>query len=97
MELLGHYKLNAFAAAFPRCQEPLNAFACEVNEASWKDFRQIKDRYRFAQVGKSGQVVFGFVENRYLVETLIHLDKGLLVVQRAWESTSKPGRKSALN
>lgn len=97
MELLGRHKLNTFAAAFPRCRAPFNVFACEVAEASWKDFREIKDRYRFAEVGKNGQVVFGFVENLYLVETLIRLDKGLLVVERAWESTTRPGRKSALN
>lgn len=97
MELLGRCKLNAFAAAVPRCQEPFNVFAHEVEEASWKNFREIKDRYRFAQVGTNSQVVFGFVENHYLVETLIRLDKGLLVVQRVWASTARPIRKSALN
>lgn len=98
MELLGRYRLNAFAELFPRCREPFRAFACEVREATWNGHADIHDRYRSAQIGANGQVVFGFVEGLYLVETQIRFDKGLMTVKRAWEKIPKAVRRSsALN
>lgn len=98
MELLGRYRLNAFAEQFPRCREPFRAFICEVREATWKGYAEIQDLYRSAQIGANGQVVFGFVEGLYLLETQIRLDKGLLTVKRAWQKkVPKAIRRSALN
>jgi len=97
MELLGRYRLNAFAKLFPRCREPFRAFACEVQEATWTGHVEIRDRYRSAQVGANGHVVFGFVEGLYLVETQIRFDKGLMTVERAWQKAPKTIRGSSLN
>ena len=84
MHLYGILIVQRFATAHPACRSAAYAWILEAKEGAWSSEQHVQERYRTAQVGKNGRVVFDLLTGIYMLATRVMYDKGILVVERAW-------------
>lgn len=88
MQLIGILRLDALFTQHPECRGLVTAWRREVEAAEWTSLRQVRERYATATVANDGTVVFRLLQGLYQLATLVRLDKGIVVVERAWSTAS---------
>lgn len=88
MQLIGTLRLDALCTQHPECRGLVAAWRHEVEAAEWTSLRQVRERYATATVANDGTVVFRLLQGLCQLATLVRLDKGIVVVERAWSTAS---------
>lgn len=88
MQLIGILRLDALCTQHPECRGLVTAWRHEVEAAEWTSLRQVRERYASATVANDGTVVFRLLQGLYQLATLVRLDKGIVVVERAWSTAA---------
>jgi mRNA interferase HigB len=82
MRLVGRKLLDDFAGSHAEVRGPLNAWACEVEDADWGGPADIKARYPGASILSDNRVVFNIKGNKFRIETKISFEIKVLLVKR---------------
>jgi len=88
MQLIGILRLDALCTQHPECRGLVTAWRHEVEGAEWTSLRQVRELYVTAAVANDGTVVFRLLQGLYQLATLVRLDKGIVVVEKAWSTAS---------
>lgn len=88
MRLIGLLRLDALCDLHPECRGQVIAWRNEVDQAQWTSLREVRERYATAEVANNGTVVFRLLHGLYQLATLVRLDRGIVVVERAWATAS---------
>ena len=82
MRLVGRSLLVDFAKRHSDIRAPLNAWACEVEDADWHGPADIKARFPSASILSENRVVFNIKGNKYRIETKVSFEIKVVLVKR---------------
>jgi mRNA interferase HigB len=81
MRIISRKTLKDFWQTHANAAEPLKAWFHEAKAADWKTFRDIKERYRSADVLPGNRVVFNIKGNTYRLVVKIHYNTCVVYIR----------------
>lgn len=85
MKLIGRDLLDKFVRKHADAQKPLSAWGTLVEAAKWKNFQDVKNQFRSADVLSGNRVIFNIKGNKHRLVTVVAYQQG--VVQVIWVGT----------
>ncbi len=83
MHVISRRTLSDFWARHTDAEESLSAWFKEAENASWRSFSDIKERFNSADVLPGNRVVFNIKGNTYRLVVKIHYNKGIVYIRFA--------------
>jgi len=81
MRIIARKTLKDFWSAHVDAEQPLKSWFHEAKEADWKSFKDIKERFRSADVLPGNRVVFDIKGDRYRLVVKIHYNTGIIFIR----------------
>ena len=81
MHVISRKTLSEYWQAYPDIEETLKAWYQEANHANWKSFKDIKNRYKSADVLPNNRVVFNIKGNHYRLIVKINYSIGIIYIR----------------
>lgn len=81
MRVISVKQLREFWQKHRDAEKPLRAWFHEAKKANWKNFSDIKKRYRTADVLSGNRVIFDIKGNSYRLIVHIHYNTGVVYVR----------------
>ena len=75
MDLLGKKHLEDLKKKHADTRNPINAWIAEVEEAEWKSFQDVKERYSTVDHIGNGLHIFNIKGNAYRIAAKIYLEE----------------------
>ena len=85
MKLVGRNILDAFTRKHTDARKWIEIWVSEVEEARWRCFQDIRDRYRKADHIGDNRIIFDVKGNKYRME--VQVAYGIGVVRVKWAGT----------
>ncbi|MGD0460054.1 MAG: type II toxin-antitoxin system HigB family toxin [Terriglobia bacterium] len=82
MRLVGKELLAEFALQHAEIRSPLDAWICEVEDASWSGPADIKARYPSASILSDNRVVFNIKGNEFRIEAKVSFEIKVVLVKQ---------------
>lgn len=81
MRIVSRKALNEFALRFPDAKGQLDAWFHEVKRADWRDFHDVKEKYRSVSPLKGGRAVFNICGNKYRIVVMINFTVKVVLIR----------------
>jgi len=81
MRLISRKHLKDFCERHPDAKAPLDAWYHEVKRANWKNFADIRLKYRSADVVAGNRVIFNIGGNKYRLVVKVAYKVGVVYVK----------------
>ena len=81
MRVISRKTLKDFWEKHADAEQPLKAWFHETKTAHWKSFKDIKTRYRSADVLPGNRVIFNLKGNTYRLVVLLHYNTGIVFIR----------------
>ncbi len=81
MRIVSRKALNEFALRFPVAKGQLAAWFHEVKRADWRDFHDVKEKYRSVSPLKGGRAVFNICGNKYRIVVMINFTVKVVLIR----------------
>jgi mRNA interferase HigB len=85
MTLVGRNLLEAFIGQHADTKAPLQAWAKEIESATWKTPQDVKNRYRSADFRPGNRIIFNIKGNNYRLVVAVAFHAG--IVRVVWIGT----------
>lgn len=82
MRVVGRERLERFAAKHADARPQIDAWLCEVEEATWRTTNDIKARFPTASLLPQNHVVFNVKGNKYRLDAKIGYEAQVVLVVR---------------
>jgi mRNA interferase HigB len=80
--VVGRERLEKFAAKHADARPQIDAWLCEVEEASWRTTNDIKARFPSASLLPGNRVMFNLKGNKYRLDTKVGYESQIVLVMR---------------
>jgi len=80
-------KLNAFTRKYSDARNWIETWVSVVQEAGWKNPKELKDRYPDASILANNEIYFNVKGSHYRLKVKIAYNTGILLIQ--WVGTHK--------
>lgn len=81
MRVISRKTLKEFWEKHANAEQPLRAWFHEARRSDWRTFKEIKARYRSADVLQGNRVVFNIKGNTYRLVVRIHYNTGIVFIR----------------
>jgi mRNA interferase HigB len=82
LKVVGRERLEKFAAKHADARPQIDAWLCEVEEASWRTTNDIKARFPSASLLPGNRVMFNLKGNKYRLDTKVGYESQIVLVMR---------------
>jgi len=80
--------LDAFQDEHPDSRLPIGCWQLEVEEAQWDGPKEVKKRYKTADVSPN-RIVFNLDHGRFCLQVKVRYERGILLIEDVWLAKSR--------
>ena len=82
MKLIGKVKLEQFKQLHPDASKSIDAWTREVEQTTWANPHQVRERYSSADFPGSNQVIFNIKGNNYRLLAEVYYEREIVIVSK---------------
>lgn len=82
MNILDWSKVEEFCRRHADARGPFDAWKCEVEDAKWRTFNELKEKYHYASILGNKRIVFNIKGKKYRLQVRVNLKFGIIRIER---------------
>lgn len=82
MRVIGKLELKEYQQKYTDAQAQLDTWLCEVEEAQWQSFNDIRKRYATASLVGKNTIVFNIKGNKYRLVTKVSFKNKIILIMK---------------